>query len=636
MKKTFLLLAVMIFSSISFAASDTAIIATDLTNVDAMVASAAASSEGMPVLVTENGMLNDDTRNELISSKIKNVIIIGGPLVVKQEAEDELKLKYKVIRLWGIERTQTAIEVAKHFWNSECAVLVGDTKNDEKDAKIQLHASNLASRFGCALIPVPDGTVPAEVLKTLDELNVTHVKFVGRMNDGIRKSVKKFVLEEFEDENEIEKSILNESDGRIKFKIVIVATPDWRIANAIGSEPHHNSVVKMVSDASNETVQKLVALIKENNITDVRVVGIPALAQEIATKLQSEGINATKISGNKASEIAKEVWKRNKERWNEIRGEAEHRNAGMKLKMKIRLESIANETETEFEEEEIELEVLEADTSVLKQKLDEMKSILAEAKQKIASGDVDGAKLLMAEARSEFRLRKWHDRDRIKWEWRLEIEDEEGNNNNIDNEYRKRLDNLDRSINDFRKACNATAIESLVEKAKSLLAEAKNETDSVKAAKLLREAKHVINEARSIGAICLKEKKLLRRHMEIAKKRVEKAEELRGKISARHGNIMGKLQERRDSSAKEFNITSSSFSFTPNSISVSKGDKVKLRVTNTEGTHNLVIDELGISKDTPLGETEIEFTATKSGTFAFYCGIDSHRASGMEGSIVVG
>ncbi len=698
MKKIFLLLAVMIFSSISFASVDTAIVATDLTNVDAMVASAAASSEGIPVFITENGMLNNDARNELASMGAKNVIIIGGPIVVKQEAEDELKLKYKVIRLWGIERTQTSIEVAKHFWpNVTCAVLVGDTKNDNNDAKIQLHASNLASRFGCILIPVPNGTMPAEVLKTLDELNVTHVKFVGKMNDEIRKSVKKFVLEELEDEDKVERIILNES-VREGLKVVIIAAPDWRIANAIGSEMHHNSVVRMVSDASNETIQKLVVLIKENNVTDVRVVGVPALAQEIASALQNNGISVTKISGSKASEIAKEAWKENKEKWLEIREKAERRDAGMKLKIKMRLEGILNETETEFEEEEIGLEELRlgADISVLRQKLEEMKSKLVEIKQKIEAGDTEGAKLLLAEVRSEFRLKKWADRDRIKWEWRLEIENEEGNNNNIDNEYRKKLDNLEFSINDFRKACNSTAIENLIEKSKTLLAEAKNETATdnyIEASKLLREAKHVINEARSIGSVCLKEKKLMKRHMEIAEKRVEKAENAREKIRERIENSMNRIVKSEDKCSsdddcacgknintgdcfygnknfvdtkqqcpdfcsgiagnlvikcvnnkckqgiteeKEFNITSSSFTFSPNKISVKEGDKVKLRVTNTGGAHTFDIDELNIHKSTPAGRTtEIEFTASKSGNFRFYCSIDNHRVSGMEGNIVI-
>ncbi len=541
MKRILILIAVIVFSGIGFAAVDTAVLATDLTNVDAMVASAVAGREGMPVFITENGALNDDIRNELKSSDIKTVVVVGGPLVVKQEAEDELKTGYKVIRLWGIERTQTAIEVAKYFWNTECAVLVGDTKNDEADAKLQLHASNLASRFGCVLVPVPNGTVPAEVLKTLDELNITHVKFVGRINDEIRKSVKKFILEEFKDENEIEKSILNATR---KPKIVIVATPDWKATVAIGAEPHNNSVVKMVSDAGNETIQKLVALIRNNNITDVRVVGMPILAQEIAAKLQSEGINVTKISGSKAGEIAKEAWKKNKEKWLEIRNKAKQRDDAIKEKTKAMLERRLNDTESELDEQEAELDELglQADVTAIKQMIAEANSRIVGIRQKISDGSLEEAKIMIEELKN-FRLKKWLEREKIKWDWRRELKDEEGNNSGIERDYREKLGELQNMLADYRKACNATAIESLTEKAKSLLDEAKNETASgnyTKAAKLLTEVKSLVKTAKSIGEVCRKEKKVEGRLEKIADKRTEKAEELRKKVTERIERIKEK------------------------------------------------------------------------------------------------
>ena len=193
----------------------------------------------------------------------------------------------------------------------------------------------------------------------------------------------------------------------------------------------------------------------------------------------------------------------------------------------------------------------------------------------------------------------------------------------------------------MRKACNATAIENLVEKAKSLLAEAKNETSSgnhTEAAKLVVEAKHVINEARSMGTMCLKGK-LMKRHMDIAEKRIEKAEELREKIAEKREKIKEKAEEKREKvaekTAREFNITASSFSFSPNAISVSKGDKIKIRIANAGGTHTFDIDELNIHKSTPAGVTEIEFTASKSGTFKFYCAMPGHKDSGMKGSLEI-
>ena len=88
----------------------------------------------------------------------------------------------------------------------------------------------------------------------------------------------------------------------------------------------------------------------------------------------------------------------------------------------------------------------------------------------------------------------------------------------------------------------------------------------------------------------------------------------------------------------EFTIEGSEFKFSPSTISVSKGDKVKITFKNT-GTvvHNLVIDGLGVSTKTiPNGQTDtVEFTADKTGTFEFYCSVDAHRQKGMEGKATV-
>ncbi len=90
--------------------------------------------------------------------------------------------------------------------------------------------------------------------------------------------------------------------------------------------------------------------------------------------------------------------------------------------------------------------------------------------------------------------------------------------------------------------------------------------------------------------------------------------------------------------AKEFTVEASEFKFSLNAIAVSKGDKVKVTFKNTGAApHNFVIDELGVTtKVLGNGETEVvEFTADKTGTFAFYCSVDSHRQKGMEGKATV-
>lgn len=91
---------------------------------------------------------------------------------------------------------------------------------------------------------------------------------------------------------------------------------------------------------------------------------------------------------------------------------------------------------------------------------------------------------------------------------------------------------------------------------------------------------------------------------------------------------------------KEFSMTSYYDAegkwFSLKEMSVKKGDKVRVKVTNTKGTHDFTIDEYGIKKMTPLNEeVVVEFTADKAGEFAYYCSVPGHRAGGQWGTLKV-
>lgn len=93
-----------------------------------------------------------------------------------------------------------------------------------------------------------------------------------------------------------------------------------------------------------------------------------------------------------------------------------------------------------------------------------------------------------------------------------------------------------------------------------------------------------------------------------------------------------------EGSAREIVVTASEYAFSPGSIAVAKGEKIKLTFRNMGGlSHNLVIDDLNVSTRTiPRGEEDtLEFTATAEGTFTFYCSVGNHQSLGMEGEIEV-
>lgn len=97
-------------------------------------------------------------------------------------------------------------------------------------------------------------------------------------------------------------------------------------------------------------------------------------------------------------------------------------------------------------------------------------------------------------------------------------------------------------------------------------------------------------------------------------------------------------------SSKEFTMNSwmetvngkMSAYFSLKEMVVKKGDKVKIVITNTAGTHDFKIDAYNIAKDTPLNEaTVIEFTADKVGDFEYYCSKYNHRSIGQTGMLRV-
>ncbi len=97
------------------------------------------------------------------------------------------------------------------------------------------------------------------------------------------------------------------------------------------------------------------------------------------------------------------------------------------------------------------------------------------------------------------------------------------------------------------------------------------------------------------------------------------------------------IEEKKEGTVKTFTIEGSSFKFSPNTITVNEGDMVKIIFKNVQGFHDFVLDEFNVkSKTIPANQTdEVQFVASKKGTFEFYCSVGNHRAMGMVGKLTV-
>jgi cytochrome c oxidase subunit 2 len=90
-------------------------------------------------------------------------------------------------------------------------------------------------------------------------------------------------------------------------------------------------------------------------------------------------------------------------------------------------------------------------------------------------------------------------------------------------------------------------------------------------------------------------------------------------------------------SAVEITMTAKKYEFSPNTVTVRKGDKVKLVITALDRDHGLRIEAFHIDQKLPKGSpVTVEFIADQAGTFAFecsqFCGL-GHK--NMKGSLVV-
>ena len=88
---------------------------------------------------------------------------------------------------------------------------------------------------------------------------------------------------------------------------------------------------------------------------------------------------------------------------------------------------------------------------------------------------------------------------------------------------------------------------------------------------------------------------------------------------------------------KEFTMTAKRWEFSPDTITVDKGDKVVLNIQSIDVTHGFAISAFGVNSRLEPGETTVvEFVADKSGTFQFFCSVQCGEGhSTMRGQLIV-
>lgn len=92
-----------------------------------------------------------------------------------------------------------------------------------------------------------------------------------------------------------------------------------------------------------------------------------------------------------------------------------------------------------------------------------------------------------------------------------------------------------------------------------------------------------------------------------------------------------------ETGAREIKVTAKNFAFDPAEITVKKGEKIKLTLTNADGNHGIGIPAFNVNlKPGPGGTGSTVFIADQAGSFPFFCDVfcgEGHRS--MRGTLIV-
>jgi putative cell wall-binding protein len=163
--------------------------------VDSMAAIAYARSINAPILLTEEDELPEATLTTVKKLGATKIIIVGGPVAVSYDLENEFKKIASVERIWGATRYETAIELANKI--DPEVIVITDGTDPSIDAVI------VAAEYKAPIVYVRSSEIPQTVRDYLLEHKATAHKrpmkwVVAGVNEDVSTEINAlYVLPEF-------------------------------------------------------------------------------------------------------------------------------------------------------------------------------------------------------------------------------------------------------------------------------------------------------------------------------------------------------------------------------------------------------------------------------------------------------
>jgi 2',3'-cyclic-nucleotide 2'-phosphodiesterase/3'-nucleotidase len=213
--------------------SDYAIIANGEAFADALCAAPMAKKYNAPIILTESNKLPDASKAELERLNVKHVIIIGGEGSVSKEIESNiqstLKVKPEVKRIYGKDRFETSVNIAKEVGITDKAIFVNGYNYPDA-----LSVSSVAASKGMPILLTEGNKLPDSVASYINE-NKTKSFYIIGLEGAIDKSVESSLDKVLsnnvvriggDDRFATNVAVLKEFENDLKFDKMLVALGD--------------------------------------------------------------------------------------------------------------------------------------------------------------------------------------------------------------------------------------------------------------------------------------------------------------------------------------------------------------------------------------------------------------------------
>ncbi|WP_125152139.1 cell wall-binding repeat-containing protein [Clostridium rectalis] len=206
--------------------SHVVVIAQGYDYADALCCAPLAKKYNAPILLTKTAKLSDNTLNEIERLKAKKVFIIGGPKVVSEEVNKQLKSVNinEIQRVYGATRYETSLEIAKCMGDTKEVFLTSG--NGYGDS---LSIASIAAKKGAPILFSDKKTVKDSIKQYIDNKKAYVIGGNGVIAEDVVKSLKGSERVWGKDRFETNKNVLEKFKKDISFEnlyLVLAAGPN--------------------------------------------------------------------------------------------------------------------------------------------------------------------------------------------------------------------------------------------------------------------------------------------------------------------------------------------------------------------------------------------------------------------------